>query len=399
VRTSVRKVGSLSGESMANIVKRVIIIGGGIGGLCTAIGLHRVGVDVVVYEQAQVLSQVGAGLTVWANAIKALRKLGLADAVIGAGAKIERGQIRTAGGRTLSRSEPGELQQLLGEPTVAIHRTDLHDTLLSALSAGTVQLNSKCTSFEQEANGVTVHFANGHTDRAELVIGADGIHSVIRRQLFPEVRLRYAGYTAWRGVVATKDEVAPGVTSESWGCGSRFGILRVDKERVYWFATANTPAGKTLPSAERKSFLQRRFSGWHHPIGLLLESTPSGEILQNDIYDLKPIEHWGKGRVVLLGDAIHPTTPNLGQGACMAIESSLVLTRCLSQESDLASALRRYETERMPRTAWVTDQSWRMGRIGQLENPLACKVRNFVLGIAPAKLTRKPLEKAAGYEV
>lgn len=384
---------------MAGVYKRVIVLGGGIGGLCTAISLRQIGVDVVVYEQAEALSQAGAGLSIWANAIKVLRKLGLADAVISAGSKIERGQICTAGGRILSLSEPGELERLFGEPTVAIHRADLHEILLSALPADTVRMGAKCTGFEQEAESVRVRFAGGHTDRADFVVGADGIHSAIRRQLFPEVSLRYSGYTAWRGVVATRDEVALGVTSESWGCGSRFGIVRVDKERVYWFATANAPAGISLTPAERKSFLRQRFRGWHHPVELLLESTPAGEILHNDIYDLKPIEHWSEGRVVLLGDAAHPTTPNMGQGACMAIESSLMLARCLSQEDDLPRALRRYETERMPRTAWITDQSWKIGRIGQLENPLACRVRDFLLRITPASVTRKTLERAAGYDL
>jgi 2-polyprenyl-6-methoxyphenol hydroxylase-like FAD-dependent oxidoreductase len=384
---------------MARFLKRAIVIGGGIGGLCTAISLRRIGVDAVVYEQAEVLSEVGAGLTLWANAVKPLRALGLAEAVIRAGSKIQRGLIRTASGRTLSRSEPGELERLFGEPTVAIHRAALHDILLSALPAGTVRLDARCTSFEQEADGVIVRFAGGHTDRAELVVGADGIHSVIRRQLLPDVRLRYSGYAAWRGVVVTRDEVALGVTSESWGCGSRFGILRVDEERVYWFATANVPAGGTLSTDERKSFLRRRFRGWHHPVELLLGSTPAGEILQNDIYDLKPMKRWVEGRVILLGDAAHPTTPNMGQGACMAIESSLVLARCLSQEADLSSALRRYEAERMARTAWVTAQSWKIGRVAQLENPLACRVRDFLLSIAPARVTRKALERAAGYEL
>lgn len=384
---------------MAGACNRVIVVGGGIGGLCTAIGLRQIGVDVVVYEQAEVLSPVGAGLTIWANAIKALRKLGLADAVIKAGSKIGRGQIRSADGRILSLSEPGELERLFGEPTVAIHRADLHEILLSALPADVVRPGAKCTGFEQEAEGVSVRFADGHTDRADLVVGADGIHSAIRRQLFPEVGLRYSGYTAWRGVVATGDEAALGVTSESWGCGSRFGIVRVDRERVYWFATANAAAGMSLTGAERKSFLRQRFRGWHHPVELLLESTPAGEILQNDIYDLKPMGRWGEGRVVLLGDAAHPTTPNMGQGACMAIESGLVLARCLSQEGDLPRALRRYETERMSRTAWITDQSWKIGRVGQLENPLACRVRDFLMRIAPAGVTRKALEKAAGFEL
>lgn len=384
---------------MASAIKRAIIIGGGIGGLCTAIGLRQIGVEALVYEQAERLSPVGAGLTIWANAIKALRKLGVADAVIEAGSKIERGEARTASGRVLSQSEPGELERLYGAPTIAIHRADLHEILLKALPSESVHLGAKCTGFEQDEDSATVHFASGITDRAELIVGTDGIHSVVRGQLFPEAKLRYSGYAAWRGVVATKDQAALGVTRESYGRGSRFGFIRIDKEHVYWFATANTPAGQTQAAAERKSFLQQRFKGWHHPIELLIDSTPADNILQNDIYDLKPLKQWSKGRVVLLGDAAHPTTPNMGQGACMAIESSVVLARCLSQERDLAASLRRYEAERMPRTAWITEQSRRIGRIGQLENPLVCTVRDFVMKITPARVIRKTLEKAVGYEV
>lgn len=315
---------------MTDVCKRVIVLGGGIGGLCAAISLRQIGVDVVVYEQAEALSQVGAGITMWANAIKALRKLGLADAVIKTGSTIQRGRMLTAGGRVLSVSEPGELERMFGEPTVAIHRADLHEILLSALPADAVRLGAKCVGFEQEAESVSVRFDGGGADRADLVVGADGIHSTVRRQLFPEVSLRYSGYTAWRGVVATRDEAALGVTSESWGRGSRFGVVRVDDERVYWFATANAPAGMSLTATERKNFLRERFRGWHHPVKLLVESTPAEEILQNDIYDLKPLGRWGEGRVVLLGDAAHPTTPNMGQGACMAIESSLVLARAIA---------------------------------------------------------------------
>src|SRR5205085_3848643 len=235
---------------MASVVKRAVVIGGGIGGLCTAIGLQQAGVESVVYEQAERLSQVGAGVTLWANAMKALRKLGLADAVINTGAKIERGEIRTADGRTLSRSEQGELEQLFGEPTIAIHRADLHDILLSALPTGTLRLGARCVRLEQDEAGAATHFSDGQTDRADLIVGADGVNSVVRKQLFPDLKLRYSGYTAWRGVVATRDEAALGTTNESWGCGSRFGFLRIDRERVYWFATANTPAGQMLTAAE-----------------------------------------------------------------------------------------------------------------------------------------------------
>jgi 2-polyprenyl-6-methoxyphenol hydroxylase-like FAD-dependent oxidoreductase len=378
---------------------RAIIIGGGIGGLSTAIALRQAGIDCVVYEQTKELNAAGAGLTLWANAIHAARKLGFADAVIQAGSEIGRAEIRTASGRTLSRTDIGELEQKFREPTIAIHRADLQNILLSALPRDTVRVNAQCLRVDEADDHVTAHIADGRSDRGDLVIGADGIHSIVRRQLFPDSRLRYAGYTAWRGVVTTKDESALGVTSESWGRGCRFGIVRIDRERVYWFATANTPAGMNVSATTRKTLLQERFQGWHHPIGLLIETTRADDILQNDIYDLYPMKHWGRGRVVLLGDAVHATTPNLGQGACMAIESSVVLARCLTEERSLADACRRYETERIPRTAWVTKQSWNIGRFAQWENPAACALRDFLVRITPTRFMKKTLEKAAGYRV
>jgi FAD-dependent urate hydroxylase len=383
---------------MAAPVKRAIIIGGGIGGLCAAISLRRIGLDIAVYEQAEELHAVGAGLTIWANAIKALRTLGVADEVIKAGSKIERGELRTATGRVLSRSHPGELEQRFGEPTIALHRADLHDILLGALPPETVHLGERCVRFEEDEEGVAACFANGRRERAELLVGTDGIHSVIRRQLFPEVTLRYSGYTTWRGVVETRDEAALGATAESWGCGARFGIVRIDRERVYWFSTANVAEGRKLSPAESKSFLLEHFKGWHHPVGLLIESTPAEHILHNDIYDIAPLKKWCRGRVALLGDAAHPTTPNMGQGACMAIESSIALARCLRQSNDLAESLRRYERERMPRTRWVTNQSWRIGRIGQFENRLLCTLRDLFVQLAPDSLTIKQIERAAGHE-
>jgi FAD-dependent urate hydroxylase len=382
-------------------INRVIVIGGGIGGLCAAIALRRkLDVEVEVYEQAAELRAVGAGLTIWANAIKALRVLGLAEEVIGAGSRIERGELRTETGRVLSRSHPGEFEKRFGEPTVAIHRADLHEILLKALPPETVRLNAKCVGFVQDEEGVTVSFAGGGSSRrASLLVGADGIHSVVRQELFPEIKLRYSGYTTWRGVVETRDEAALGTTSEAWGCGARFGIVRIDRERVYWFSTANVREGQRLTPAESKSFLLDYFKGWHHPVELLIESTPAEHILHNDIHDIVPMRRWSEGRVTLLGDSAHPTTPNMGQGACMAIESSLALARCLAAGGDrLGESLRRYEKERMPRTRWITKQSWRIGRIGQFENRFVCALRNLFVRLAPDSLTIKQIERAAGHE-
>lgn len=380
-------------------MKKIIIIGGGIGGLCTAIALQQYGFEVKVYEKVRKLGEVGAGLTLWSNAIKVLRTLDVADAVISAGSKLKRSQIRADNGATLFDARADEMEAKYGEPVVAIHRADLHEILINALKPGTLHLDMNCLRFEQDDEKVTIHFENGETETTDLLIGADGIHSVVRKQMFPEVQLRYSGYTAWRGVVETENEAALGLTSESWGRGARFGIVRVDKKRIYWFATHNQALGEKATGEQKKAKLLNIFNQWHHPVDHLLDSTPSDIILQNDICDIQPFGVWTQGRVTLLGDAAHPTTPNMGQGACMAIESAYVLARSLKEDADHRSALKRYEGERHERTAWITNTSWMIGKGGQIANPLLCALRNFVVKITPAGAMQKNLHQAAGHDV
>lgn len=378
-------------------IQRAMIIGGGIGGLCAAIALRQIGIDVTVLEKAPVLGNVGAGLVLWPNAIRVLRQLGAAEAIINAGSAIDHGQIRTAAGKILSRSEPGELRQLLGEPTVAIHRADLHAILLSLLPAGVVRLGVSGFTVAPSQTGVTVNSAGGQTDRVDLLIGADGIHSQVRQQLFPAVKLRYAGYSAWRGVVNAPDTVAEGITTEMWGRGSRFGVVPIDARRVYWYATLNQPAGRDYSPVSQKALLQQHFAGWMRPVESLLEATPAEAILHHDIYDIAPLLRWSQGRITLLGDAVHPTTPNMGQGACMAIESAWVLARSIAAAPDVPTALAAYEQERQPRTAWITNQSWQIGRLGQLENGLGCRLRDAVLALTPASVVKTRLAKVTAY--
>lgn len=378
---------------------KVIIVGGGIGGLCAAIALQQQGHEVLVYERAETIGEVGAGLTLWSNAVKVLRKLGIADLVIAAGAKIEQSKLLTSTGEVLSTAGIEHLEERFGEPVIGIHRAALHEILIRSLKPNTLKLAMPCVRFEQEHDKVTTHFANGEADTADLLIGADGIHSVIRKQMMPSLRLRYSGCTAWRGVVETENESALGLTSESWGRGQRFGIVRVDTKRVYWFATKNQPAGEQVSGDERKANLLRLFKDWHAPIRDLLEWTPPEAILQNDLHDIPPFASWTQGHVTLLGDAAHPTTPNMGQGACMAIESAYVLSRCLKEQADIKSALRRYEEQRHARTAWITNSSWSIGKVAQMENPLLCMLRNFSMKITPAMLLQRNLRKAAGFNV
>lgn len=380
-------------------VRRVAIVGGGIGGLCAAVALRQSGAEVAVYEQADELREVGAGLTLWPNAVGVLRRLGLADELVRRGAKIRRAAVRTSGGRVLAESEPEELERLTGDPTIALHRAELHGLLLSALPADVVRLGAKFVAAEQTPAGVTARFTDGRAADADLLVGADGVNSAVRRQLFPAVKPRYAGYTSWRGVAPTCEGVVEGFTSESLGRGSRFGIVPIGGGRVYWYATANAPAGELQPPAERREFLLRRFDGWHTPVTRLIESTPEGLVLRNDIYDIEPMRSWHGGRVVLLGDAAHPTTPNMGQGACMALESAFTLARRLGEAGEVEGALLDYERVRMARTAWVTRQSRAAGRVGQAESRLACAARDLLLFLAPDALMRRTLERAVCFDV
>lgn len=376
---------------------RVIVVGGGIGGLTTAIALRQQGVEVVVLERAQELREVGAGITLWINAMRALRKLGVADAIAKAGMPALDGDIYTWRGQTLTCSLAQDLAGRYGEMVIALHRADLQRVLLEAAGPGIVRTGASCISFEQHGEGiregVTVRLADGSEERGDALVGADGIWSTVRSQLHGERKARYAGYTAWRGVVHFPRAVAGG---GAWGRGERFGLVPIGRGRVYWFATANVPEGGHDESAQKRDLL-RRFGEWAEPIPELIGLTPESAILRNDVYDREPLKWWGHDRVTLLGDAAHPMTPNLGQGACQAIEDAVVLAECLGGTRDVPGALREYEARRIGRTAELVNRSRRIGQLGQLENRAAVWLRDQAMRRVPVRSQLKQLEAVIGY--
>jgi 2-polyprenyl-6-methoxyphenol hydroxylase-like FAD-dependent oxidoreductase len=243
---------------------------------------------------------------------------------------------------------------------------------------------------------VTVRFRNGSQAIGDDEVGADGLRSTVRDGLGIPGALRYSGYTAWRGIAPF--ETAGLMAGETLGCGQRFGLVPIANERVYWYATDNTAEGQREEAAAAKTRLATMFAAWHAPIPAILEATPSAGILRNDIVDRPPVETWGAGRVSLLGDAAHPMTPNLGQGACQAIEDALVLARHLRRGADPSSSLRSYEADRIPRTRFIVNASRRVGQLFQIESPLLCRARNALLSLTPSSATYRNLIKLAGYE-
>jgi 2-polyprenyl-6-methoxyphenol hydroxylase-like FAD-dependent oxidoreductase len=365
----------------------VIVAGGGIGGLSTAIALRRAGHEVVTLERAARLESVGAGITLFANAMNALDRLGVADVVRAAGAPASRSTILTSDGHKLTNL-PADLL----EGAVAIHRGDLQAALVQA--AGEIRLGAELVSAQQSEDEVTA-ILTGTEERGDLLVGADGLWSRVRAAVTPAAP-RYAGYTAYRGVSPAR--VEPGRLTESWGIGERFGLVDIGS-RTYWFATANAPEGETDDPAERKAELIRRFGAWHHPIKTILEATPEPAILRNDIHYLDPLARWSEGRIVLLGDAAHASTPGIGQGAAQAIEDAVVLANQLAHHDDPQEALARYEQLRRPRVELVLKLSRRADAAAQLTSPLGRRTRNAIIRRIPARTQRRQLAPVVHHQL
>jgi 2-polyprenyl-6-methoxyphenol hydroxylase-like FAD-dependent oxidoreductase len=375
---------------------KVIIIGGGIGGLCAAIALKQKGVAVKVFERAAQAREVGAGLSLWRNAIRGLYKIGLAEDLNALSVPQIIGALRSAQGDKLSeaigKSRTGETQ------VVVLHRAELLSALVQKTGVENIITGAACTGFEQDEQGVTTRFADGSAARSDCVIGADGVHSVIRAQMFGKSKPRYSGYTSWRAVTEFDHPMLRQGAFESWGRGARFGMIPLGRRRVYWFATKNAPQGEKDAPEGRKRELLAFFHGWHEPVEAAIAATPEDLILRNDIVDREPLQNWTRGRVTLLGDAAHAMTPNLGQGACQAIEDAVVLARCISENATVSEALKTYESQRLRRANKIIRQSWRVGKVAQLESALACGLRNAIVKWTPAALQAKQLDWIIEYE-
>jgi 2-polyprenyl-6-methoxyphenol hydroxylase-like FAD-dependent oxidoreductase len=376
---------------------RALIIGGGIGGMAAGIALRRIGWEVQVFERAPQPAEVGAGLSLWANAIHALDRLGLTGALQELRSPTPEAGIYAWHGEPIMTESLEALAQRLGTISIVAHRAELLELLYQAIGPEHVHFDQVCTGFGQDGTGVSATFADGRRVDGDLLIGADGIRSLVRAGLFRDGDPVYSGYGAFRGIVTFNPRRIR--AGEYWGHGARLGLLPMSKGRVYWFATYNGPPGQRLAQAEAYAMLCARFRGWAAPIPELIAATDPARILQNDIADRPPLPHWSSGRVTLLGDAAHPTTPNLGQGACQALEDAVVLADALQQHPDIPTALRHYERLRIPRTRMVVQQSRMIGMIGQWSNPLACRLRNRVFRTFIAPSRAAAIDPIIGYRV
>jgi 2-polyprenyl-6-methoxyphenol hydroxylase-like FAD-dependent oxidoreductase len=375
---------------------RVLIVGGGIAGLGLACALRRAGIAWELVERAPAWAPVGAGIVLGVNAMRVMRRLGLDDEIRARGHELAEMAITDAREVVLARTNLAALAARFG-PSVAIHRATLHGVLAKAAGDG-VRLGTTLTSLEPGPERVRARAEDGAEGEYALVVGADGLRSLTRSQLFGDVAPTYAGYTCWRLVA----ERPSGFTraQEMWGRGRRFGIVPIDDgSRVYCFAVANAPAGTPDPEDGRVERFRRRFAGFAGPVPAVLEQVVRPEqLIHNDLEEVVQ-RPWHRGRAVLVGDAAHGMTPNMGQGAAMALEDVAVLGELLgggaALEGDLESVLRAWRERREPRVRWVQDQSRRIGRVAQWEGRLACALRNGLARLLPDGASERALVRMA----
>ncbi|WP_448570312.1 FAD-dependent urate hydroxylase HpxO [Trichothermofontia sp.] len=333
---------------------KVVIIGAGIGGLTTGIALRRLGYQVDVYDKASALRPAGAGISLWSNGVKVLNYLGLGEAIARIGGQMERMEYRSHQDECLSAIDLAPLFLQVGQRPYPVSRTELQHLLLEAFGVEAVHLQSQCIAVEQDEAGVTAILAGGDRVTADVLIAADGIHSVLRDYVVGKpVTPRYAGYVNWNGLVAGSPALGDAHTWVLYvGEGKRAAMMPVGGDRFYYFFGAPMPQGTTREPSQRQAELAQVFAGWPDPVHKLIERLDPWQTNRLEIHDLDPLPQWVRGRVALLGDAAHASTPTLGQGGCQAMEDAIILSHYLvTTNLGVADALQRYQADRQERTA------------------------------------------------
>ena len=376
----------------------ILIAGAGIGGLTLGIALRQFGFEVQIYEQASSLEPIGFGLSIAPNALLALRHIGLDCTVEQVGCPIRVGQIKTAQGKLLQMIPLEDLKARIGGSMVALHRGRLHQVLLETFGAHDLFLNNPVQSFREQRSGVILVLENGQEVKGALLVGADGIRSTVRWQLFGETSRRYSGYTAWRGLCPVGDLLPQGIGLSVLGSSERFGGTTLADGTIYWYVSYLSEPNQEREITPHTSLLPR-YQAWCSPVPEIIANTPETAIFHTDIYDCIPLKRWSSRRVTLLGDAAHPMTPDMGQGACQAIEDAVVLAHALAQAPSLEIALQHYERQRIKRTSRIVQQSYQVGKFEHTRNPLLSLLRHALYTWTPSKVLLNQLAMASSFQL
>ncbi len=366
-------------------MKRIIIIGGGIGGAATALALSRNGcVEPVVYERTKELREVGAGIALWANATHILKNLGLLEEAMQVGCLTTNYQFNSQRGKKLVNVSVDGFEL----PVIGIARAELHQLLWRNVPSEKFILGETFERFEREGNRVRAYFASGLRVEGDALIGADGLRSRVRAVILSNEPPIYRNFKTWRGLTDyVPNKYRPGYIQEFLGCGKGFGFMMLGKGKMYWYAAATASEGQPDAAIGRKKELETMYQDWFSVIPELIAATDEANILTTDLYDRPPQQPWSQQNITLLGDAAHPMLPTMGQGACTALEDAYVVAKCLQEQSDPIAAFQRYESLRFPRTKAIVEQSLQSGKMGELKNTTAVGLRNTFMKIMSSAIS------------
>ena len=365
----------------------ITIIGAGIGGLTTALTLQQKGFAFSVYESADEIKPVGAGIILANNAMQVMQKLGLQEKLERAGNRISAMKITDPNLKPLSVVDLTSFEQKYQVSNLAIHRADLQKILAEEIGLDNINFSKRLAKVEKNTR-YNLTFADNLTLQTDIIIGADGIKSVVRNQLFAENTIRNANQICWRGVGEIDlPQQYHNELNEAWGKGKRFGFVKISDRKVYWYALANAKdfTGKRVDLAEL-------FQDFHFDILAIIKTSVQSKIITSAITDLQPIKKWQAENVCLVGDAAHATTPNLGQGACQAIEDAYILGKCLENSAEVQTAFKNYEQIRMKKAHAIVNSSWQIGKLAHLDNHFGIWFRNKLMKHMPKYANRKQLE-------
>lgn len=365
----------------------VTIIGAGIGGLTLALALKRTSIPFKVYEAAQEIKPVGAGIMLAPNAMQVYDQLGIKDLLLKEGNSITEMLIMDAKENQLSSLDIEALLQKYGWSNVAILRASLHQVLFDEVGAENVYLGKRLQQISYAANQYTLQFEDTSRAVAPILIGADGLHSIVREQLIGKCPLRDSQQMCWRGVTDFKLPASTiGQSYEMWHQGTRFGYVQVNQQQVYWYFVANNSLQVTTTT------LSQQLEAYPPIVQALVRTTEQSTIYQSPIKDLKPLKQWYYANGCLLGDAAHATTPNMGQGACQAIEDAYYIAQLLSKEGNSLD-FRQFQRKRQAKVNHVVQNSWLLGKVSHWENPLLQIMRNKMMQLVPKQLVSRQFQQ------
>ncbi|MDR2238060.1 MAG: FAD-dependent monooxygenase [Chryseobacterium sp.] len=368
----------------------ISIIGAGIGGLALGNVLKQQGYDFTIYESAPEIKPVGAGIMMAVNAMQIFDRLGLKEKIENAGNKIHGISITDQALKTISKTEVSAFERKYNSCNVAIHRADLQSILAEQIGFEHIRLNHPLQQIEKRDNYL-LHF-EGHSVESRIVFGTDGIKSKVRDQILKTGTPRKAGQKCWRGV--TDFELPARFSHEAfemWGKGKRFGFVQISEKKVYWYACIN----------------EKNFSRYVEPVDIfrdfdplvlpIIEATAKENIICNDLEDLAPIPFWYCENLCLTGDAAHATTPNMGQGACQAIEDAYVIGKLLEKNKDFNAVFEAFQKIRRKKVDDIVRTSRTIGNLSQWEHGNA--LRNFLMRLIPDSINQKTVEKVIQLEI